>query len=78
VKFQPASGAASWMFKDLFGFWKVMRFEQKYLCPKFMNNIEKFAFYDDLNEVLKKSAVLISWTTKDHKGILAALLVTMV
>jgi hypothetical protein len=56
LKFVPASGAASRMFKDLFEF-----LENKKNVPsnpfeiKFFNEIEKFAFYDDLNKVCIKN-----------------------
>ena len=56
LKFVPASGAASRMFKDLFSFLEgdsdlpVTGFEKK-----FFDDIEKFAFYDDLNAVCKKN-----------------------
>jgi hypothetical protein len=56
LKFVPASGAASRMFKDLFEF-----MEGKNNKPdngfenKFFNEIEKFAFYDDLNKVCLKN-----------------------
>jgi len=56
LKFVPASGAASRMFKDLFEF-----IESKNNKPsnsfetKFFNDIEKFAFYDDLNKVCIKN-----------------------
>jgi len=56
LKFVPASGAASRMFKDLFEF-----IEGKENKPtnafenKFFNEIEKFAFYDDLNKVCIKN-----------------------
>ncbi len=52
VKFVPASGAASRMFKNLFEF-----LEQPYDKPKsdfevkFFTQIKDFAFYDDLNNV---------------------------
>jgi hypothetical protein len=52
IKFVPASGAASRMFKDLFEFLEgennepTTSFEKK-----FFNEIEKFAFYEDLSEV---------------------------
>ena len=55
VKFVPASGAASRMFKNLFEF-----LDQPYNSPKndfeikFFTNIKNFAFYDDLNEVCKQ------------------------
>ena len=52
LKFVPASGAASRMFKDLFAFLSAdydvptTTFEKM-----FFDNIEKFAFYGDLNEM---------------------------
>ena len=54
TKFVPASGAASRMFKDLFGF-----LDAKYIAPTtnfemaFFDGIEKFAFYDDLDACCK-------------------------
>lgn len=56
VKFVPASGAASRMFKNMFAFVDAdydvptTDFEKKYF-----NEIEKFAFYDALNEVCLKN-----------------------
>ena len=56
IKFVPASGAASRMFKDLFEFLDsdknepVNAFEHK-----FFDEIEKFAFYEDLNETCKQN-----------------------
>ena len=55
VKFVPASGAASRMFKDMFAF-----VDAEYDVPttdfekKYFDNIEKFAFYDALDELLTK------------------------
>lgn len=55
VKFVPASGAASRMFKDMFAFADAdydtpqTDFEKKYF-----DNIEKFAFYDALDAMLKE------------------------
>jgi hypothetical protein len=50
VKFVPASGAASRMFKDLFSFLESERNEpQKPAEKDFFENIHKFAFYDDLD-----------------------------
>lgn len=52
VKFVPASGAASRMFKDLFEF-----VDASYTIPntnfekKFFDNLDKFAFYQDLDTV---------------------------
>jgi hypothetical protein len=77
VKFVPASGAASRMFKDLFAFLEGDGdLSQSAFVQKFMNNIKKFAFYDDLIEVLKiqNSSINHALDTKDYKSILAALL----
>jgi len=77
VKFVPASGAASRMFKDLFAFLEGDGdLSKSAFVQKLMNNIEKFAFYDDLNELLKYqgSSINLKLDSKDYKGILAALL----
>ena len=56
VKFVPASGAASRMFKDMFAFVDAdydvptTDFEKKYF-----DNIEKFAFYEELDAVCVKN-----------------------
>ena len=56
VKFVPASGAASRMFKDMFAFVDAdydvptTDFEKKYF-----DNIQKFAFYDALDDVCRKN-----------------------
>lgn len=56
VKFVPASGAASRMFKDMFAFVDAdydvptTDFEKKYF-----DNIEKFAFYEELDTVCVKN-----------------------
>ncbi|NDW09129.1 DUF4301 family protein [Dysgonomonas sp. 520] len=56
IKFVPASGAASRMFKNLFEF-----LDASYNVPttdfekRFFDNILKFAFYDDLDEMCKKN-----------------------
>ncbi|MDO4185000.1 MAG: DUF4301 family protein [Bacteroidales bacterium] len=67
VKFVPASGAASRMFKNMFAF-----LEADYDVPQtdfekeFFGQIEKFAFYDDLNAACQKTA------GKDIPALLAA------
>ncbi len=59
LKFVPASGAASRMFKDLFGFLSaeydapVTDFEKNFFA-----NIEKFAFYADLDATCRKNKFL--------------------
>ena len=56
VKFVPASGAASRMFKDMFAFVDApydvptTDFEKRYF-----DNIKKFAFYDALNAACQKN-----------------------
>lgn len=77
VKFVPASGAASRMFKDLFAFLEGDGdLSKSAFVQKFMDNIEKFAFYDDLDQYLQSqgSSINQKLDTKDYKGILAALL----
>ena len=56
VKFVPASGAASRMFKDLFEFLdgKSDKPDNDFI-KSFFTNITKFAFYDDLNESCLKN-----------------------
>ncbi|AVM51897.1 uncharacterized protein DUF4301 [Bacteroides zoogleoformans] len=78
VKFVPASGAASRMFKNLFEFLGA-----DYTTPQtdfeklFFEKIENFAFYGDLNEACRKTvgkdiASLVA--TGDYKAVVAALL----
>ena len=63
VKFVPASGAASRMFKDLAEFSSVYfgvsyNFEKEYPAVKvFIDNLSKFAFYDELVETMKNSGL---------------------
>jgi hypothetical protein len=56
IKFVPASGAASRMFKDLFEFLEGSDNEpMKAFEKKFFADIEKFAFYEELNQVCIKN-----------------------
>jgi hypothetical protein len=68
IKFVPASGAASRMFKDLFSFLeeankdkdaavKLKNGQDYRSVAYFFDHIEKFAFYNDLKEVLKKDGL---------------------
>lgn len=77
VKFVPASGAASRMFKDLFAFLEGDGdLSSSPFAQKFMDKIEQFAFYEDLNKVLKDRGTSIEdcLDRKDYKEIVAALL----
>ena len=78
VKFVPASGAASRMFKNLFEFLggendvPTSDFEKK-----FFDNITKFAFYDDLNNVCQKNTgkgIEALVANGEYKAVVAALL----
>lgn len=55
IKFVPASGAASRMFKDLFEFLSAERDEPSTAFEKaFFEGIKDFAFYDDLNTACER------------------------
>lgn len=53
LKFVPASGAASRMFKNLFEY--LDNEEKTDFIAKFENNLDKFAFIDDLKEAIAKN-----------------------
>lgn len=76
LKFVPASGAASRMFKALFEYLETDSDEIPGVIREFAEKIEHFAFYEELKEVLAKrgkdlSVLLVSG---DYKSIVAALL----
>lgn len=54
VKFVPASGAATRMFKDLFEFMTTGEINQ--ITEKTLANLDKFAFYDELRDKLPQNA----------------------
>lgn len=77
VKFVPASGAASRMFKDLYAFLEGDGdLSQSPFVQKFLNNLEKFAFYEDLDQALKDkdTSIALCLDTKNYKEIVATLL----
>ena len=77
VKFVPASGAASRMFKDLFSFLDGDGdLSKSGFTQKFISNLSKFAFYSDLDAALKAqgSSIQASLDAGDSKKIVAALL----
>ena len=78
TKFVPASGAASRMFKELLsvsaGEKEVSRealvqedTKESNIFLTFIDNIAKFAFYDDLNDALAKSSLNLQGLLDDHK-----------
>ncbi len=78
IKFVPASGAASRMFKDLFEFLDASYDEPTTPVEKaFFDGLEKFAFYDDLQAVLIKNTgedILTLLSKKKYKTIIRFLL----
>lgn len=64
VKFVPASGAASRMFKHLFAYLKeaegsanpeqIIKKQDHKAASQFINNLKKFAFFEDLTQALKE------------------------
>lgn len=80
VKFVPASGAASRMFKNLFEFLGAdYNVPQTGFEKMFFEKIEDFAFYDDLNMACRKTVgegVPALLASGNYKEIVAALLET--
>ncbi|WP_291785166.1 DUF4301 family protein [Cecembia sp.] len=77
IKFVPASGAASRMFKDLFSFLEGDGdFSKSTFVQKFIQNIHRFAFCDDLDRSLKKigSSLSTALSNKDYQLIVSHLL----
>lgn len=77
VKFVPASGAASRMFKDLFSFLEGDGdLSKSSFVQKFIANISKFAFYSDLDDSLKGkgSSIQACVDAGDAKQIISELL----
>ncbi len=78
VKFVPASGAASRMFKDLFAFLSGgSDVPQTDFEKKFFDNITRFAFYDDLDASCQKLHGMSIAQLMDagrYKDVVAALL----
>jgi len=52
LKFVPASGAASRMFKDWQSCYRQGRFDSDESSVKFLQDIVKFPFYDDLKQIM--------------------------
>lgn len=76
VKFVPASGAASRMFKDLFAFLEgSTSFEKSPFVKKFIQEIHKFAFYEDLERVMTAQGLNLTQAlaTKDYTSIVSSL-----
>jgi len=77
VKFVPASGAASRMFKDLFSFLETDGdLVKNGFTQKFIENLQQFAFNQDLEVVLQQEGESIAslLKKKEYKKLVAALL----
>jgi hypothetical protein len=72
VKFVPASGAASRMFKDLFAFLEKGSNELSGdpFTQKFIENLSAFAFYEDLDKALMKKGNTLSQALADKNYLL--------
>lgn len=68
VKFVPASGAASRMFKTLFEFLDgISDVPETEFMRTFFRDLQKFAFYNDLNEIcLKETGKDVEGLTQDN------------
>ncbi len=73
MKFVPASGAATRMFKDLIQIYQQLQ-KKKPLSPKeevllqrFIQNLDTFAFYNDLERVLQKKGYHIKKLIKEDQ-----------
>ncbi|MEX2512788.1 MAG: DUF4301 family protein [Cyclobacteriaceae bacterium] len=68
VKFVPASGAASRMFKDLYSFLEKdnRNLDEDAFTEKFIENLNQFAFYEDLDASLKASGSSIEKALKEN------------
>lgn len=77
VKFVPASGAASRMFKDLFSFLETDGdLAKNGFTKKFIESLQQFAFYQDLEVVLQQEGESIAslLEKKEYKKLVATLL----
>ena len=54
IKFVPASGAASRMFRDWFNYLQTKDFDRSDAGRKFMEDLPKYAFYSDLADVISR------------------------
>jgi hypothetical protein len=77
VKFVPASGAASRMFKDLFSFLETDGdLAKNGFTQNFIDNLSRFAFFQDLDAALQTGGESIAslLDKKEYKKLVAALL----
>ncbi|MDD4033066.1 MAG: DUF4301 family protein, partial [Bacteroidales bacterium] len=68
LKFVPASGAASRMFKNLFEF--IQEDKQSPAALEVLNHLDEFAFAKELKKKLRETGISL----QDHQGIIRTLL----
>lgn len=66
LKFVPASGAATRMFKDLYSFLNDNDLEKHKSVKEVINRISEFAFYDELVEILNKQSYNLGNLSHSH------------
>ncbi|MBN2568875.1 MAG: DUF4301 family protein [Deltaproteobacteria bacterium] len=54
IKFVPASGAASRMFRDWYGYYEAENFDRSGKGADIINDIRKYPFYNDLTDVISQ------------------------
>jgi len=76
LKFVPASGAATRMFKDLFSFIDQPDLDKNKATKGLIDGLKDFAFYDELNQSLKEKGKSIDTciANKDYVSIISELL----
>lgn len=76
TKFVPASGAATRMFKDLYDYLSGEDKQMSVQMVKFFSELDKFAFYDDLKEILTRNNLSIEklLEVKKHSTIIEYIL----
>ncbi len=69
IKFVPASGAASRMFKDWYDWYQQRKFNSTKEASRFLNNIVKFPFYEDLKTIMSSQRKDIEHLIQKGEGI---------
>lgn len=69
IKFVPASGVASRMFKDWYEWYQQRRFNSTRDASRFLKDIVKFAFYEDLKTIMRSQRKNIDHLIRKGKGI---------
>ncbi len=74
LKFVPASGAATRMFKDLFAFVDDGNFDGNKAAQAFIAGVKDFAFYNELSEALDGKSLAEALDSKEYTAIVESLL----